>query len=267
MDRLEHGYPSLVEVDGDTAYFITSDDFMVIDASDPGNLSTVGSLPYHTSEDLAVSGDVGISPSGSVANIFDLSIPSAPVVVGICNSAIGSAGHVEMVQGYAYVTFGSPGFYRVVTCDVSNPASPVVTSEIYIAEFSTDLLVVRGHLIEATTSGIRTLDLTDPSTPVWDGWLSLAGDPDRMGALSNLLFITDTNGEGSLMVIDITDLSNPSLACSIPTAEKPTTISVSGGLIYVGLENTGFQVFGIPGLVFADDFESGYHHHWASASP
>ena len=98
--------------------------------------------------------------------------------------------------------------------------------------------------------------------PSPDGSLPLTGNPDRMDALGNLLFVTDDSFDGSFMVVDISDLSTPSLVCTVPTDERPTAISQSGGLIYVGFTHTGLQVFGFPELIFADDFERGDTRHW-----
>jgi hypothetical protein len=122
-------------------------------------------------------------------------------------------------------------------------------------------------LIAATTNGIETFDLSNPAAPVAYGWLALTGQPDRMDSLSNLLFTTDVDAGGSLLTIDISDPSEPALVCAVPTAGVPVSVSQSGGRVFVAFEQTGYQVFGLPDLVFADDFESGFLSHWASDSP
>lgn len=262
LDVVKHGYPKGFDVSGQTGFFMDGNQLRVLDVADPHNVSMIGSCPINYTEGLAVSGSVGVSPSGSEAETIDLSNPFAPAVVGSFTASSGSAGFVETAGNFAYVTFGHLGSDDLVTCDVSNPAAPFVTSEIDITDDATDLLVVRDHLIEATKTGIKTFDLTDPTLPVSDGWLSIAGDPDRIDALANLLFVTDTSGHGALHVIDISDPSSLSLACSVPTAESPTAVSVTGGRIYVGFANTGLQVFEIPGVIFADGFERGDDRHW-----
>lgn len=262
LDSLEDSAPKTLKVFGNYAYVPTYPDFKVVDVSDPMNLTVVGSFAGSSTDDLSVAGDLGIYPYGSVAKALDLSVPTAPAVVGICEGGSGSAHQSELTGHYAHVTFGD-SFFDLVTCDVSNPASPFATSTIDLwSNEPADLLVVRNHLIMTNESQVRTFDLSTPSVPSPDGSLSLAGNPDRMDSLANLLFVIDDSYNGSLMVINIGDLSSPELICTIPTIERPTAISQSGGLIYVGLTHSGFQVFGFPDLVFADDFERGDARHW-----
>jgi hypothetical protein len=262
VDKLFDTWAKTLDVRGDHAFAPTSGGFKVIDISDPANLVTVGSCPGNTSNDVSISGDVGIQASGSVAQALDLSVLTAPAVGGVCDGGSSSALQTELAGQHAHVTFGISSF-DLVTCDVSNPAAPFVTSTIDLySNDPSDLLVVRNHLVMTNESQIRTFDLADPSLPSADGSLSLTGNPDQMAAVGNLLFVTDDSYYGNLMVIDIGDLSNPSLICTIPTVERPTAISQSGGLIYVGFTHTGLQVFGYPDVVFADDFERGDTRHW-----
>lgn len=261
LDKLFDTRSKAVDISVDHAFAPTSDGFKVIDISDPANLATVGSSPETGGDDLSISGDVGVLARG-VAQTYDLTVLTAPMAGGVCDGGSGSAQQAELAGQHAHVTFGTSSF-DLVTCDVSNPASPFVTSTIDLySNNPSDLLVVRDHLVLTNESQVRTFDLEDPSQPLSDGSLSLAGNPDRMAALGNLLFVTDDSHNGNLMVVDIEDLSSPSLICTIPTFERPTALSQSGGLVYVGFTHGGLQVFGYPDLVFADDFERGDSRHW-----
>jgi len=261
LDKLFDMRADVIDVSADHAFAPTTDGFKVIDISDPVNLATVGSSPETGGYDLSISGDVGILARGA-AQAYDLTVLTAPAAGGVCDGGSGSARLAELTGQYAYVAFGNSS-YDLVSCDVSNPAAPFATSTIDLySNQPSDLLVVKNHLVMTNESQVRTFDLADPTTPSADGSLSLTGNPDHMAALGNILFVTDDSYDGNLMVIDIGDLSNPSLICTIPTFERPTALSQSGGLIYVGFTHSGLQVFGYPDLVFADDFERGDTRHW-----
>ncbi|MEE4272049.1 MAG: hypothetical protein V2I67_10255 [Thermoanaerobaculales bacterium] len=257
LDRVDDRLSEAIDVSENSAYVSAFDDFLVLDISDPSDLAVAGSSPDSWKLDIAIRGTVAASP----LYVYDLAVPSIPSAAASCDVGTGSQRRVELAFDHAYHTRGSSSL-ELVACDVSNPAVPTTASITSLAAQPSDLLLVRDHLVMTTPSGIQTFDLSDPANPTHDGFLPVAGDPERIAVLANLLFVTDTSGDGSVLVVDAADLSNPSLACSIATAALPSAIAVSGGRIYVGFESTGIQVFDLPGVVFADDFERGDTRHW-----
>jgi hypothetical protein len=183
----------------------------------------------------------GVTVAGSRAyvatsrglTIVDISVPSAPIVLGAVDTNAGSESNGVAVQGtYAYLAAGTAGLYVV---DVSNASAPAVVGHVVFASNVWDVAVKGSHVYTAGFGGLLSvIDVSNPASPFLVKHLGLltwkdpAFDAEQMEKLraqypkgsakatsvfvtGNLLFTNDWN-YGRLYVYDVTNSANPTFA-------------------------------------------------------
>lgn len=168
--------------------------------------------------------------------VIDVSTPASPTEVG----SIGAPNYsypneIHLTGTLAYLAYGQwADSSWVITIDVSTPSAP---TEVNVYD-----PVMRAHDVFATSSrayiaecdGLRTLNVTTPSSPVELGWceVSVIYHPPRIDVSEPYVY---WGGKNSFRVIDVTDPSQP---YEIGDCELPATawdVRVMGNYAYVAL--------------------------------
>jgi len=173
----------------------------ICDISDVENVKEVARQDISTRDcRLALSGNLLHVGIGDILTLYDVSTPSSPRQVGICNLAVSGNlttdlpfpepgevhwnnwAHINDIQAsgnYVYVAFGS-GQIRVV--DVSNPSSPKEIAEAETGGFAI-ALILKDDILYVTKSDstsrklqIAIVDISEPEKPELIG--SIVTDSD-----------------------------------------------------------------------------------------
>ena len=175
----------------------------VMDYRTPGRLKSAGWIPGGFT-DVAVSGGlVFLSGIGNPMGlwIYDVSDPSSPTEVGFSESP-GYAVHIAVSDGYAFLAQGDPegwpdGRPQMWIYDLSIPDSPVLVGTFEatgaVQEAFMDIEASGGHVYLATVryestlksvlyprSGLRTVDVRDPTSPLGLNFYETKGDTERV---------------------------------------------------------------------------------------
>ena len=162
---------------------------------------------------------------------------AALITVGAIETT-GTANHVDVVGGLAYVTDGcssAVGGLRIL--DVSNPAAPVQlgsldTGDAQAVQVVGGLAYVAGvaRACSASTfpSGLRIIDVSDPAAPAELGRLDTfeAWDVEVVGSLAYL-----ADGDISLRIIDV---SNPAAPVEVGRLDLAGEVEDARGVEVVG---------------------------------
>jgi hypothetical protein len=197
-------------------------------------------------------------PNGTGAfSVFDLSVPSAPVLLGQINSdaRLFMAEGVQVCGRYAFVAVGVyQSNSAILVIDVSAPTAPVIVASLvdltnlYWPEAlllcGQYLLVSCDHQV-AGKPNFTIVNVANPLAPVVAG--SLAPSALTYGAVyidaqGKYAFMTCRNvtaGYGVVAAIDVTNPAAPALVGTFGTSSGP--FSVAGS---IGSYLTGIDVFG-----------------------
>jgi len=165
-------------------------------------LEPVGRWPYGVSNDVAAKGDVAVLANGAALQVFDLTVPSAPSVIGevylprVINT-------VAMAGTQAYAL--TPDHLYVVDIGETPPTQVGDLSGIG----SSYSLAVEGRFVYAIGyQSLSIFDVSVPSAPTYRGGLQWAdGSPRDIQVSSNHAFVTDSRY--GLRVVDVADPTSP----------------------------------------------------------
>ncbi|MCA9758576.1 MAG: T9SS type A sorting domain-containing protein [Candidatus Eisenbacteria bacterium] len=192
-------------VDGDLV-FVASDDFLVIDASDPSNLTILGSVQDSFGGLRSADGFVYASSTTGVT-IIDVQDPANPTVVG--SWAGTNLRDIQLVGNLLYVV--SSDGVRIV--DVADPNAPA-TVGFYSAPISQAIEVIPGRAYLVVNGDLHVLDLTDPLSPVLVGIIGFAGDIKEVCSNGEFLGLTGSGADFTLLTNY--DLDATSSVASLP---------------------------------------------------
>jgi hypothetical protein len=218
---------------------------------------------------LFASGWRGDSFSGPHFQIFDISAPTTPVLVGSTSTPTnrGSIGYITISDDLtkAYLSSVSDG---LLTIDISNPQAPSLDSAYYPGFNSTHRVSLSGNLayFGAGDYGLQTINISDPHSPqlvsVFNTTQSctINGQSVFYGncGAGNIAISNDAttafvpSSWNGLKVIDITNPKNPiELQTIIGTGDINTIGNVQlnkdGTLAYV-VGNEGLSIFEVSDL-------------------
>jgi hypothetical protein len=194
---------------------------VVIDVSSPSRPTVVGQsgvLPGDIEDLTWADNRVYVANSTYGVRIIDVSIPSAPTELGVCDTP-GEAYGVAASGNYAYVADGSSGF-RI--CDVSAPSASTVIGSYTSLEGGFGYgVAISGTYAYVGAWGLYVLDISNqqapsyvgsynPSTP--DGYtrkgISIVGDRVFSGEYR---YTTPGADGGGMRITDVSDPANPSV--------------------------------------------------------
>ncbi len=180
------GTAGTMEIAGDNAYVSLGDSLLIVDIEDLSNPRVIASIPAnHFIKDLDVEGDrlylsdyhIALFPgdvTGGNIRIVDIGFPFSPSDVGSIGALVSPILVVgNELLGMEY--FPLAPFTDGLIYDLTDPlaASPTGTFTLNGSKASTRLLVQRNrtfvtvrNLSDPSNSGLHTVDLSDPSSPV-----------------------------------------------------------------------------------------------------
>lgn len=146
----------------------------IVDVSTPGEMEVAGGFNLPGQLDIndvqAANGRAYLSNAGFngvAVYILDLTNPSQPTVMGAIIQPLLNLAHNVFIDGDILYVIGQAGVhYRTHIFDVSNPAVPVLLTDLPTIG-AHDITVLDGILYEAGGwSGLHLWDVTDPAHPV-----------------------------------------------------------------------------------------------------
>jgi hypothetical protein len=225
-----------------------------------GALITVGSLDLPTHGVAVVVKDglayIGTSWSGLV--IADISDPKAPVEIGAIAYPSMIVRDVVVEGGLAYLAVEAdarifnkpPSSLRII--DITDPTAPVEIAAFEVSNQARGVAVVDNlaYFIvetdlfvpgpfpssEIDPSGLRVIDVANPSAPTQVGTIDFDGAPHDIELVGDLAYIADDRG---LLTVDVSDPTAPVEINWAASSDRPTSLTVVDGLAYV--TNTNFS--------------------------
>ena len=167
---------------------------------------------------------------------LDLSDPAAPALTGTAptrGQAVGVAGSGR----HLFTSDNSIGFDIV---DVSG--DPTRAGEYLADGFPRGIAAAGSRVFVADQpAGLMVVDVSDPASPRVEGGLSLGRDPvlqvfapdDRSTGGAPPAVVCIVSGRGGLQVVDISDVSAPSVAAAVAVGARPTGAALWGRRLYV----------------------------------
>ncbi len=170
---VELNIPRYIRVVDDIAYVACSYSLEIVDMTDPTAPVRLASHPYgHSGTNLFVHEEhVYVAAWSNGLEIFDVSDPENPLLVGMLDSLGASAGAVAVSDGYAYLSSYNGGLYLV---DVSDPTQPTLVSS-YPDASPRNEVFIRGEyiyvaaedcflILRLTPTGLEQVAVVYPST-------------------------------------------------------------------------------------------------------
>jgi hypothetical protein len=181
---INSGNPQSVALDWPHAFVAASGaGLRIIDVTDATSPVEVAAVPGVAADVEMVGSQIYVATADGL-EILDVSSPSAPVAIGNLDLGI-SMRSVTVREGLAYLISLDHAAvdYTLRIVDVSTPAAPVVLGvfpRVDAGEFlyMTELLDDYAFLI--TTSGLRVIDVSDPSSPEQVGFVTIPGYPTNI---------------------------------------------------------------------------------------
>lgn len=168
------------------------------------------------------------------------------------NGIVGTGGSYArfQIRNNALYTIDS---YKLNVFNITNPITTFFDKEVYMTqwfgggEFET-LFIQKNILFVGSTTGMYTVDATDEFNPYFVSGFSHATACDPVVVYEDTAYITVRGGsscgaiEDQINVIDVTDISNPTLLSTYLIGE-PYGLGIKNGTLYVGCGNNGLKVF------------------------
>ena len=193
--------------------------------------------------------------------IFDISDPRAPVLIGQSNLANGGNGvstdDIWVKHGFAFIVEGGGTVNALQVFNVTNPAAPVLVGQANLANNAGDRLFVRGkyaYVVEggSYTNSFEIFNISNPAAPVRVSQSNLtAFDQASIFVEGHYAYIAI--GGAATKGFDIFDVSNPAApilksATDLNYGVPDDGIFVSGNYAYIA-EGAGttnaFQIFDV----------------------
>jgi hypothetical protein len=238
----ESGRASAVAVQGRMACVIDERRFLhTLDITNPHGPVITGSvaLPDYP-RGLAMSGGralVACNAAGLV--MVEVGEPTR-MRVGWTYDTPGWAYAVEWRNDLVYLGDAYDG---LLILSVADPNAPVLVSRLGEAGSVRDVSVDGRYAclaLDASTGGLRLVDISDPAHP------ALVGTPVGTGypycVLLSWPMVYESNDEGRLVIHDTSDPSGMTFVGSYCTSRQPIGLARSGDLLFLALYNEGLQI-------------------------
>ncbi|PWB69825.1 MAG: hypothetical protein C3F15_14360 [Holophagae bacterium] len=200
----------------------------------------VGRWPYGPTYAVAVSGNYAYFGSGAAMMIADVSLPSAPQVVGEV-ALQGVAKGITAVGNYAYLAADDAG---LLVIDVGAPSAPVEVGSVDPGGNASAVAVSNGYAYvvdgETWDSPLRVIDISTPSAPMEAGFLATPTKDFDVAVAGGYAFVA--SHEGGLRVIDVSAPSMPVEVAFLGMPGVAVGIAVSGTYAYVAAADAGLRI-------------------------
>ncbi|MBZ0265348.1 T9SS type A sorting domain-containing protein [bacterium] len=224
--------------------------------------------------DIAVSGEFAfVTTLRTGLSVLDIRDRHNPVEVARCRT-VGRAGNITIQGELAYIGDSRDGWLSVI--DISSPQNPLEIGQFQFDEPITDV-VIEGDFafLACRQSGLIVVDVSNPTDPTIVDIYDTPGNVSKIAIAGNCAFVTDSdsvriisisdvmnmeelaafpaipsdvhvdNGiayvsdwSGGMHIIDVSEPANPVEMSYFITPPNATSVSVSGNLVYLTLDNT-----------------------------
>ncbi len=219
--------------------------FAVVDFTNPATPTVaIVAAPFQGGCMVDCSGTlaaVGNFNGGQVA-IYDISIPSTPVLKGSVSTVLGGIGAISIDGNRVLV--GEVNGLRVILIDVSTPSNPTILSTFSSAISSISSAALKGT--KAIISGpndliFAVLDYTVPATPTQVKFTPGTGGVFFGGAVAGDLDGTNAAladiGDGNVYLFDVGGASPVLLGKMLTTQAGVSSLSISGTTVVAASSN------------------------------
>jgi hypothetical protein len=223
---LGQGLPQDTAVQGGYAYVAADSGLLVLDISDPANITEVAfyKTPVNISA-VAVSGSYAYAAGHHGFVVLDISNPATPVHIGGTDGGLGGGVHDMVLNGsYAYLSGG--GFMAVI--DVADPTTPTIIGDLSVSGWHYSLAVNGSYVYLADLlAGLHVIDVSDPAALAE---VSLVGSSGTRAVTVSGNHAYVANGP----TLNVYDLSNPTSPALIGSESISFVddIAVAGGHLY-----------------------------------
>lgn len=245
------GSPSSVSVMGSYVFVtgVTSGDLRVYDISNPGQPILVADVAESlwSGTKTIIRGNLLylINPWRGI-RILDISNKTQIVELGATTTSF-SAWNIVEVDSNILVADGSQGNSGFVAIGTSNPAQPMQLGRYYMTDFVNAESVTVANSTAYVVSGyslIDIVDIHDISKPVKLGVFQTRRGHTKSASIGDYLLLGTftSNGDTSLMALDISQKLSPTIASLLDMPSLPFNFELSGNLAYVAAWGEGLSV-------------------------
>lgn len=187
-------------------------------------------------------------PTG--APVFDAATgaPVNTVANGLNSSDVGSRGgsmaRFALGPNYLYIVDNS----TMHLYNISTPTTPTFSSQVQVGWDIETIFMYRSYLFLGSMSGMHIYDNSNPTNPVWVSTYSHINSCDPVVVEGNYAYVTLRSGTqcdgftNQLDVVDISDITNPTLAASYEMT-NPHGLGIEAGTLFICDGAAGLKVF------------------------
>ncbi|MHC4066699.1 MAG: LVIVD repeat-containing protein, partial [Planctomycetota bacterium] len=235
-----------VVLSGDRAYAV--DPFAgitILDASDPVQLTEIGTLEEGQASRLIFGNDYAYTASGSSSRIIDFSDPNNPILVAELGSMAGSVYGVDVEDGYAYLASAGDLGVGLQVLNVADASQPFRIAQVGFPDIALDVEVADGFAyVAARAGGLRVVDISDPAEPFETGAEDGFDYARRLSVQGDYVYVTEL--QAGVRVVDVSDRSDPHEVAFIPIASSfVQDVYATGSYAYVAADDAGMFVFDV----------------------
>lgn len=248
------GYGEGLGISGTNVYVaVGSSGMEVIDISNPASptsLATVAGAGSGYAEGINVSSPYAYLGNGANATIFDISTPSAPVILGAYEKE-GWIQDVMPISNYMYVCDWSGG---VDVVSIANPAEPTLTTN-FANPVNADIMFDGNYgYVASRDGGLTVMDVSNPAAPTLVGTYTTTGSLRKVsygaitigGTPTGHIFTAEVSGLGAVNV------SAPGTSMSY--SGRVNVLAPASGICYsvVVRDNLAYLSYGDVGVRIID---------------
>jgi hypothetical protein len=224
ISQLSFFAPLISTFDGDYQndhLFITQQNLLVIDVSDPEQPENVGQASYPGNYAYQIAADGNhvymAMGNGGIFAVYDVSNVSTPVLTGsvaIPTTSFLLTGDIAPHGNYVYMS----GFDSLYVIDVSNATAPQVIHRQEIADVGFGgagaMAIINESLLITTPFALQVFAISDPANPILTGSYTNSHSSQKgiaVDTVTNRVFLPWISTLATHMGYDAIDLNDPSL--------------------------------------------------------
>ncbi|MEW6049677.1 MAG: hypothetical protein AB1644_01235 [Candidatus Zixiibacteriota bacterium] len=193
-------------------------------------VSYLGSTLWSGLDDLIADGNYLYCAVWNGLIVFDVSTPSAPVLVAQLPLPQGAWRSIAKSGMYVYATSADSGLQII---DVTNPAAPVRVGSFYAAGSSVDVVVNGPYaFIAEMAAGMDIVDISNPLSPSLVGNFPVAESSYVMGLQVSGNFVWALM-ENRLIGIDVSNPASPAQVGAM-WMQWSSSVAVAGNYVFTG---------------------------------
>ena len=239
--QTNHGYITIAE---NTLYLAGgsfTSSVLIIDITDPENISLVGSTPTSANScDLEARGNyLYVCGYGNGLVIYDITERYFPIEVSRI-TGIGNVYGIKLSENYMYLASASQGL-RIY--EISDPGNPQFLSFLSIPSGGYPLLTKDNDYVyyASYSYGHVIIDVSNPANPFVVTTVNPSSVDQQIEVANDRMFCGNLGG--GLLMYNILNPAHPSLMCTIPTPGWAWQVQAIGSFLHLA-DLSYFRVMG-----------------------